>query len=140
MKACQGSASDPKLQNNRFAITFFPYKTQTFSFLEYVLACKKLDSSIHSEVAHNYPKNIKVILNFPEFASACKKLAHFIHSPCAGWPQSFLTKPTPIFFYQLLISNVNMQNIRLFHHFVLETYIDLKSCYLIGQKLFDQCD
>ena len=61
---------------------------------------------------HNHSKIIKVILNLPEFAAACKKLAqfihYFIHSPCEWMAKPFLATPTPIFFYQLLISSINM--------------------------------
>ena len=47
-----------------------------------------------------------------------KKLAQFIYpfTLWPGWPQSFLTTTTAIFFYQLLIFGIE------FHHFVLEKY------------------
>ena len=93
----------------------------TFSFLKYALACKKSARFIHSLKLkshahfwpHSHPKIIKVILNFPEFASAWKiSSVHLsIHYPFTlwpRWPQPFLTTPTPIFFYQLLISGINM--------------------------------
>ena len=87
----------------------------TFSFLKYVLACKKSARFIYSLKLesyssfwpHSHPKIIKVILNFPEFAS----VHPFIHlfSPCGDQGgHNFLTTPIPIFFYQLLISSINM--------------------------------
>ena len=60
----------------------------TYSFSEYVLACKKSVKFIHSFRNLKYhvhfwprhPKIIKVIFNFPQFAATCKKSAQFIHS------------------------------------------------------------
>ena len=90
---------------------------------------------------YSHPKIIKVILNFLEFASAWKiSLVHLsVHYPFTlwpRWPQPFLTTPTPIFFYQLLISGINMYKVDYFIA-LFERYIfDLKSCILIRQHCF----
>ena len=62
---------------------------------------------------HNHPENIKVVLNFPEFTSVFKKSAQFIHSIIHSTGDQCATTnfdhATPIFFYQVLISGINMQ-------------------------------
>ena len=97
----------------------------TFSFLKYVLACKKLDRFIRSLKLspmpifdYSHPKIIKVILNFSWISISMQRtnsvhpfIYPFIHPFITlqpGLSQPFLTMPTPIFFYQLLISGINM--------------------------------
>ena len=87
----------------------------TLRFFKYVLACKNLARFIHSlkleSHAHfwpQHPKIIKVFLNFPKFASAWKINSFHPFTLWPGWTQPFLTTPTPIVFYQILISGINI--------------------------------
>ena len=64
---------------------------------------------------------------YPKLKSPFKKWVYAIDSFMRyGQFKSPVTRvvtPTPIFFYQVLISGIKMQKRRLFHHFVLEIYL-----------------
>ena len=112
----------------------------TFTFLKYVLACKHSARFMHSlklePHAHfwpQHPKIIKFIPNFPEFSPLWKisSLHPFIY-PFTLWPQPFPNRSTPIFFYQLLVSGINMWKSRLFHIWFEIVYFFIYFIYFIS--------
>ena len=115
----------------------------TFSFLKYVLTCKKSSRFIHSlkleSNAHSHSKIIKVFLNFPEFASACKISAQlvysFIHSPSCdqGGHNNFWPHLLQYFSISSWYQHVKKQTIS---SLCFNDIFDLKSCNLIDQHCF----
>ena len=80
---------------------------------------------------HTYSKITEVTSNSTEFTSTCKKVSSFhqfildmqlILDPLTKVATTILPMPTQKLFNKLLIFMIciNMQNIRLFHQFVLE--------------------
>ena len=117
-----------------------------FNFAEFASACKKSAQVIHSflqysRFAMTLFKGASPILTMPRTQKllAILKMYHQSKNQFVPlillwdianlkvlWrvrPHPFLTTSTPIFFYQLLISGVNIQKSKLLHHFVLETYL-----------------
>ena len=97
---------------------------------------------------HAHPKMIEIIFTFPEFHQYAKtRFIPSIHSwdtvnfrvPWPDWPHTFLTTPTSKVFDQLLIYVnwicINMQNIKLFHWFVLETWLIKKPAIWLAQNI-----
>ena len=86
---------------------------------------------------HSHPKIIKVIINFSWICIFMQKIHPFIHpfTFWPGWPQPFLTKPTPIFSYQLLISGIKKKKQTISSPCSRDIF-DCKSYNLIGQHHF----
>ena len=124
-----------------------------FNFPEFASACKKISSVLVFILAkqqvleshdlratptfdHVHP----VIISYPEFVSLFKKSVYSIDSfmrySQLKSPLINVTTPTPILFYKLLISVINIQKNRLLHHFVLENKFDLKILQSDWQSLF----
>ena len=125
------------------------------SIIASLSACKKVAQSINSFLKnsinispifdHAYPKHLEVNFTCPEFVSTFEKSVYsfysfFRYSQCWS-PVSRVLKPTRPYPPKSFSINFNfhkfnffwnMLKIRLFHHFVVEIQLILKSFNLIG--------
>ena len=101
----------------------------------------KLNGHVYFHYAH--PKIIELTFSFPEIAPVCKKSVHFIYSflRCSQFLQTYHTHFLPcskkcLINFEFMWICINMQNIELFHWFVLEIWLIKKSCNLIRWENF----